>query len=177
MSSEILPARTNALVPRGTRRPTILDRVRVREFAKRLEAGEDEVEAFWAIASSPRSGYVRYRDVATRPPELVLRRKLAALLQRVTPGLVDAAKDVALTRLVGLSDDALRAVEEVVTGHFGDGGHARARLEAARIILSSLGIREQAPQATAQANVVLSFGDAIRAMRNVPVEVTDDGHA
>ena len=50
---------------------------------------------------------------------------------------------------------------------------ARARLEAARVILGSIGVREKAPAATAQANVVVSLGDGLRALRQVPVEVRD----
>ena len=150
-----------------------MDRLRVRKFAQRLEAGEDEVDAFWAVASDPGIGYSRLRGDDERPPEIVLRRKLASLLARVAPDLVDRARDLALVRLGGLSDDALRAVGEVVTGDFSDGQVARARLEAARVILGSIGVREKAPAATAQANVVVSLGDGLRALRQVPVEVRD----
>ena len=155
-----------------------MDHVRVREWAQRLEAGEDELDAFWLVASSGSTGYARYRGVDVRPAPIVLRRKLASLLNRTVPHVVDAAKDVALARIAGLSDDAIRAVSEVVTGDFTDGGVARARLDAARVILGSIGIREQAP-ATATANVTLSLGDGLRAMRHVPLDAvtTDENSA
>lgn len=162
-----------ALAPAKSRRATTMDRVRVRAFVRRLEEGDDEVDAFWKIASDPGTGLSRYRGTTERPPEIVLRRKLAALLQRTAPGLIEAAKDVALAKLSGLSEDAVRAVQEVVTGDFGDAGAARTRLDAARIILASIGIREQQPPGSAQANVFVSLGDGLRALRDVPAEVTD----
>lgn len=148
-----------------------MDHVRVREWARRLEAGEDELDAFWSVASSQACGLARFRSNPTRPSPIVLRRKLAALLNRTVPQVVDAAKDMALARIAGLSDDAVRAVAEVVTGDFADGGVARARLEAARVILGSIGIREQ-PQVTASANVTLSLGDGIRALRHADAEIS-----
>jgi hypothetical protein len=149
-----------------------MDHVRVREWARRLEAGDDELDAFWSVVSSPDSGFVRYRGSRDRPAPIVLRRKLAALLSRTVPRVVDAARDIALARLAGLSDDAVRAVAEVVTGDFRDGGVARARLDAARVILSSIGVREQAA-ASASASLTVSLGDGLRALRRVQAEVSD----
>ena len=159
--------------PRKSRRATTMDRVRTRAFVRRLERGEDEVDAFWAVASDPGTGLARFRGKTERPPEVVLRRKLASLLERTAPGLLAAAKDTAVARLAEFSEDAVRAVQEVVTGDFADAGHARARLDAARVILAALGIREQAPAASAQANVVVSLGDGLRAMRHVQADVRD----
>jgi hypothetical protein len=151
-----------------------MDHVRVREWARRLEAGEDELDAFWTVASSPSCGLSRFRAQPVRPAPIVLRRKLAALLTRTVPQVVDAARDVALARLAGLSDDAVRAVAEVVTGDFQDGGVARARLDAARVILGSIGLREQ-PQAAASASLTVSLGDGLRALRRTDVQVSDPG--
>lgn len=163
-----------ALAPSKSRRATTMDRVRVRAFVRRLEAGEDEVDAFWAIASDPGTGMARYREATQRPPEIVLRRKLASLLERTAPGLLSAAKDTAVSRLAGMSDDALAAVRETVTGDFQDASHARARLDAARTILAALGIREQAPAAAASATVnLVSLGDGLRALRHVAAEVRE----
>lgn len=150
-----------------------MDRLRVRQFARRLETGEDEIAAFWAVASDPGTGYSRFRGATERPPEIVLRRKLASLLARVAPDLVDRARDLALIRLGELSDDAVRAISEVVTGDFADGHVARARLDAARVILGSIGVHEQSPAASAQANVVVSLGDGLRQLRHVEAEVRD----
>lgn len=179
MTTDLTPTTPIDFAPRKSRRATTMDRVRVRAFVRRLEAGEDEVAAFWAVASNPATGLQRYRGQTERPPEVVLRRKLAALLERTAPGLLAAAKDVAVTRLADLSEDATRAVREVVTGDFADAGHARARLDAARVIFNAIGIKEQGAGAAAQANVFVSLGDGLRAMRHVQAEVTeaDGGHA
>ena len=67
----------------------------------------------------------------------------------------------------GLSDEAVRAIEEVVSGDFSDSQNARARLDAARVILGAIGVREQA-QASATANVVVSLGDGLRARCLLP---------
>lgn len=173
MTTDLAATSPIAFTPSKTRRATTMDRVRVRAFARRLEAGEDELDAFWAVASDPGTGLARFRGAAERPAPIILRRKLAALLQRVAPQLVEAAKDIALARLSGLSDDAIRAVAEVVTGDFQDGGTARARLDAARIILGSIGVREQASATSASANVFVSLGDGLRALRHADAEVRD----
>lgn len=120
-----------------------MDRVRVQQFAQRVEAGEDELDAFWAIASDPGYGFSRYRGETERPPEVVLRTKLAALLERGAPEAVAAARDHALVRLAALSDEALAAVVEVLTGECADARAARARLDAAKTVLGSLGIGER----------------------------------
>lgn len=159
---------------RAPRRPTTMDRVRARKLLERLSEGEDELEAFWAIASDSGIGLSRYRGVTELPPEKVLRRKMASLLQRAVPEIVERAKEIALGRLGVLSADAVNAVGEVVTGEFEDGSAARARLDAARVILGAIGVREPAGS-TATANVVVSLGDGLRALRHVPAEVKDAG--
>jgi hypothetical protein len=128
-----------------------MDRLRVRALLRRWDAGEDELHAFWAVVSDPGIGLQRYRGATERPPELTLRRKLGALLERTAPGLVERARDVALSKLAAMSEDALCAVHEVVTGDLTDPGVARARLDAARTILGSLGISERATSAPVQA--------------------------
>lgn len=175
MSAEIIPLARSPIDRRGPRKATVMDRVRVRAFVQRLEAGEDELGAFWAVISDAGTGMQRFRGGTERPSEIVLRRKLAAMLERTAPGLLSVARDVALAKLAGLSDEALLAVQEVVTGDFADGGHARARLESARVILASLGIREQASAAASATVNVLTLGDGLRALRRVPVEVRDAG--
>ena len=69
---------------------------------------------------------------------------LTALLERAAPDAVAAARDLALVRLAGLSDDALAALMEVLTGECADGRAARARLDAAKTVLGSIGIGERA---------------------------------
>jgi hypothetical protein len=120
-----------------------MDRLRVRELLRRLDAGESELDAFWAVASDPKTGFARFRGLTERPSEIVLMRKYAALLERAAPELVTAARDLALSKLSGLGDDAVRAVQEVVSGDIADGRIARARLDAAKSILASLGIGER----------------------------------
>jgi hypothetical protein len=129
-----LPAR------RPTRKPTAMDHIRARELLLRIERGEDEVTAFWSIASDPGIGFSRFRGVTERPPEMVLRRKMAALLARTVPQVIDAARDLALGKLAALSDDAVAAVRETVAGEVTDGRVARVRLDSARTILASIGI-------------------------------------
>jgi hypothetical protein len=179
MSTELAPANAIPFLPRLSRRPTTMDRVRVRALVRRLEEGEDEVEAFWKVASDPAIGFSRFRGGAERPAELVLRRKLAALLERTAPALLAAAKDVAVSRLASMADSAVAAVDEVVTGQFADGSHARARLDGARIVLAALGIRDQGGASVSATVNVLSLGDGLRAMRHVAAEVKDapDGDA
>jgi hypothetical protein len=160
-----------ALAPSKTRRASAADRLRVRRFAEALASGTDEVEAFWRVASDPRTGYVRFRGATARPSEVTLRRKLAALLARTVPALVDQERDRALARLAGLSDSAIEAVSLVVRGKVTDAQVARARTDAARLILAGIGIEER--KATATAAVSISFGDALRAMRHVTADVRD----
>lgn len=125
------------------RRATTMDKVRVAEFVRRVAAGEDEVEAFWGIASSPGMGYADYRSGTPRPAEIVLRRKLAALLERAAPDVAAAARNFALVRLAGLSEPAIEALNEAVRGEAGDGHLARSRTDAARVILASLGLGDR----------------------------------
>ena len=112
----------------------------------------------------------RFRGSTVRPSEMRLRQKLAALLARTVPGLVAQSRDLSLAQLAGLGDRAIRTVSDVVRGKVKDPQVARARTEAAKLILASIGITDR-PTATASANVVVSFGDAIRATRHVRADV------
>ena len=150
-----------------------MDRLRVREFVKLVRQGESEIDAFWKVASHEGFGFSRLRGKAERPAEIKLMRKLASLLRRAAPELLEDARDLATVRLSGLSEPAVQAVGEIVTGDFTDGSSARARLDAARVVLGSLGVRDQAAQAAAQANVHVSLGDGLRAMRHVASSVSD----
>ncbi len=143
--SENLPLATTAPRKRRPhRKATAMDRVRVGKFVERVEAGEEELDAFWAVASDAGYGLSRYRDAPERPSDAVLRHKLTALLERAAPEAVAAARDLALVRLAGLSDAALAALMEVLTGECADGRAARARLDAAKTVLGSIGIGERA---------------------------------
>jgi hypothetical protein len=142
-----------------------MDRVRVRELLRRLEAGEDEVDAFWRVASDPKTGYARFRGGTERPPEIVLTRKLASLLERTAPELVAAARDVARAKLAGMGDDAVRAVYEIVVGDIADGRIARARLDAAQTVLQALGIGERAGMTVA---TQINVGPGTNARGGVP---------
>ena len=134
-------------------RATVMDRLRVREFAKRLAAGESDLDAFWHVASDTGVGYSRLRGAPRRPPEIVLRRKLAALVERAAPDLVAAARDVAMAQLAGMGDEAARAVREALTGECTEAQGARTRLEAARIVLGSIGVSDRASTGGASADV------------------------
>lgn len=130
-----------------------MDYVRARELMARIDRGESEIDAYWAVASDPGIGFSRYRGATERPAEIVLRRKLAALLERTVPHVVESARNFALAKLAGLSDDAVRAVEETITGQITDGRIARARLDGAKTVLGSLGIGERAaPMVATQVN-------------------------
>ncbi len=143
MQPPVLSASEQRL-PRPRRKATHMDVRRVEEFARRVAAGEEELDAFWSVASDPQYGLSRFRGSTERPPPEVLRRKLSALLERGAPEAVAAARDLALVRLARLSDDALAAVVEVLTGECSDARAARARLDAAKTVLGSLGIGERA---------------------------------
>lgn len=156
VEAPLLPAFAGHPAPlaRTRRRATVMDRARARALVARIEAGEDDLDAFWAVASDPKIGLQRYRGAKERPEPIVLMRKLAALLERAAPELVATARDTALTRLAGLGDDAVRAVQEVATGDIADGRIARARLDAAKTILGALGIGDRPPPVIAtQVNV------------------------
>lgn len=141
-------------VRRPRRKATTMDGVRLKAFLQKLAAGEDETNAFWAVASDPAIGFSRFRGVTERPSEVVLRRKMASLLARTVPETIGVARDLALAQLAGLSEDALRAVQETVVGDFEDGRAARVRLDAAKSILGSLGISDRpAPVIATQVNV------------------------
>ena len=51
------------LAPKRSRRAIALDHVRVADYARRLDAGEDWVDAGWTVLSDPRSGYTRWRGL------------------------------------------------------------------------------------------------------------------
>lgn len=147
---------------RSRRKATTMDGVRVRRFLDLVEQGVPEIDAFWQVASDPAVGLSRHRGATERPSELLLRRKLAALLERTAPKLVADARNVALAGLAGLSADALLALAETVTGDFEDARAARARLDAAKTVLASLGIGERGMTIATQVNVGVST------MRGVP---------
>ncbi len=163
-----------------------MDRARVRSWIERTEEGQEPLDAFWAVASDPRTGLKRYRGGTGRPAPIVLQKKLAALLERAAPELLLRARDIANAKLAALSDDAIETVAEVMSGDIRDGRNARARLDAARLVLGALGIHERAAQQT-QTNVLVSLGDGLRALRQVDVDVrqadvvdveaADDGNA
>lgn len=141
-----LPAPQAHVVPPARRRhrtASALDRVRVDEVLRRIESGEGELDAFWAVVTSEDLGYRGFIGRTERPRAVGLKRKLAALLERAQPGLVAEARAMALARLSRLSDEALLAVSEVVGGTEPDARMARARLDAAKTILQSLGIGER----------------------------------
>ncbi|MCG3134757.1 MAG: hypothetical protein HMLKMBBP_02118 [Planctomycetes bacterium] len=145
-------------IPRRLRVRTAsaLDRVRVNELLRRMEAGEGELDAFWAVVTSEDLGYCGFIGRTDRPRAVSLRRKLAALLERTQPGLVAEARNLALARLARLSDEALLAVSEVVGGSEPDARMARARLDAAKTILASLGIADRGGGVTVATQVNVS---------------------
>lgn len=154
MRSELAPVPPVANLPRKRRRATTADKIRAAEVLRRIDAGETDTAAFWSVASDPAIGFSRFRGATARPPEIVLRTKLVALLQRAVPELVGAARDVAVGRLAGLADDAVRAVAEVTTGDCGDARLARARLDGARTVLAAIGISDRGSMTIAtQVNV------------------------
>ncbi len=167
MCPSALPSLAGSGTPR--RRATTLDRVRVRAWIQRTESGEEPLDAFWAVASDPRTGLQRYRGTTARPADITLQKKLAALLERAAPELLMRAKDIANARLAALTDNATEVVSEVLAGSFSDTRKARVMLDAARLVLAAFGIREHAP-ASVQSNVVVSLGDGLRALRHVDVE-------
>jgi hypothetical protein len=128
-----------------------MDRLRVQEFAKRVAAGEDPLEAFWRVASDPGVGYARLRGATQRPPEVMLRKKLQSLVERAAPDVAAAARGVALVQLSGMGGEATRAVQEVLNGECTEAQGARTRLEAARIVLGSIGVPERAAPPNLQA--------------------------
>lgn len=130
-------------VRRPRRTATTMDRLRTREFLRLVEEGKPELDAFWQVASDPRIGFSRFRGATESPGEVVLTRKLAAMLDRTAPTLVLNARQIALAKLAGLGEPAVRAVQEIVDGEGVDERMARARLDAAKTILGALGIGER----------------------------------
>jgi hypothetical protein len=152
-----------------------MDRLRVAAYLRRLQDGEEELEAAWAVFRDERVGLTQYRGSEMPPSPASLQRKLAALLERACPEIVSRTREAALVELASLYQPAVQALRESVNGDFPDAPTARARIEAARVLLGALGIPDSGSGATAAASIHVSLGDGLRAMRHVHAEVRDAG--
>jgi hypothetical protein len=154
--------RVAPLVPREPRKANDLDRLRVADYARRLDAGEDEFAAAWATLSDPKLGIARWRGApaAARPSDVALARKIAALLRRAVPDVVERARDVTLARVAALSDKAVVTIDEVTSGNFEDPARARVQLDGAKTVIESLGIGLRGT-AAATANVQVNVANVL----------------
>ncbi len=164
--------RVAPLAPKEPRKANQLDKLRVAEIARRIDAGEDELAAGWAVLSDPKLGIARWRGApaSERPHDVALARKVAALLRRAVPALLEQARDVTLARVAGLSDKAVRTLDEVASGDFDDPARARVQLDGAKALIEALGIGGRAGGVSSTTNVVLSLGDGLRALRGATIE-------
>jgi hypothetical protein len=122
-----------------SRHASPLDRLRVAEFARRLQEGEDEIAAAWSVLADPRIGIARWRGAPAthRPSDETIAGKLTALLRRALPELLERTRDVTVLRIASLSQKAIQVLEEVTAGEFRDAARARVQLDGARAILES----------------------------------------
>jgi hypothetical protein len=155
--------RVAPLAPREPRRATSRDKLRVAEFARRLDQGEDELTAGWRTLADPKLGIARWRGAADseRPSDVALARKVAALLRRGVPELLEQARDVTLARVAGLGDKALRTLDEVTSGDFADPARARVQLDGARTVMEALGVAGRGSTATATTNVQVNVANVL----------------
>jgi hypothetical protein len=167
MTPDLIPTaeRLAPHAPRTTRRASNTDRLRVAEIARRLQEGESQLSAAWIVFSDPKIGLPRWRGLTQRPSDVAIIRKLAALLARTAPEVVATARDLAMARLAGVSEDAVRAVEEGVAGDFEDSQTARTRVDSARLILGALGVTERAGGMSVRNQVTVAFESARDAAR------------
>lgn len=130
---------TRSAVQAPRRYASALDRLRVAEFARRLQEGEDEIAAAWAVLADPRIGIARWRGapVAHRPAGEAVAGKLTALLRRALPELLERTRDVTFLRVARLSEKAVQVLDEVTAGEFRDPARARVQLDGARVVLES----------------------------------------
>lgn len=169
------------LAPRECRRPSQWDRLRVAAIARRIDEGENDLDAAWSVLSDPRLGIPRWRGLpaSSRPSDVTLARKLAALLKRAAPAVLQHARDVTAAQVSALAHGAVETLAEVTSGDFDDPARARVRLDGARTVFEAVGLTGRAAQTNQSTTVnVLSLGDGLRALRRRPtdpVEAPGDG--
>lgn len=160
------------LAPKEPRKATARDLLRVAEYQRLLEEGVDPFTATWRALSDERLGISRWRGApaSARPSDAALAKRIAGLLRRARPELLEQTHDSAILRIAGLWEKAVLTLEETASGNFEDAAKARVQLEAGKVVLEALGIGARAATANATTNVFVSLGDGLRALRGVTIE-------
>jgi len=161
-----------ALAPAAPRRASRADVLRCSDLAKLLDEGTEPLAAFWLVASHPRTGYACWRGSTRRPDDHTLRMRLASLLARAAPLVVEEARASALNRLASLGAESVGTVRDVMRGKAGRADRARTRLDAARTVLDAVGVggRSGGVTVATQINVGASIADKIREAQAVRSE-------
>jgi hypothetical protein len=175
----VAPAAAPLALPEGVR-PVVARRAASARDVARLAAieelrrsGTSLVDATWQVLGTDDAlGYSRFRD-ATRPSDVTLRGKYAALLARVCPEVVEQARNVALATFSSSAEAAARRVTKLARGAFTNPVNARVTLDASRTVLEAVGVGPRSGAAV-QVNTTVSLGDGLRALRRVAVESVED---
>jgi len=164
-----------------------LDRLRSREFARRLALGQTDLEAWGAVVTDATIGYRRYRGAASVDAGK-LARTLAAFLRRVDSAEMERTLHSCRAVARDLAPKALARIEALVAGDFGEGrvhmkrhgeetveevsidaAAASVQLQASRVVLEAVRFidkRQPASQVNVQTNVAVSTeGGALGRLR------------
>lgn len=125
--------------PAHTREPRPIDILREREFNRRVDAGEDEIAAWGAVATDARIGLVDFRGLASLPVAAAV-RTYARFLKRMAPAAVEDARARSERAMARNAPKNVKTIQDIADGNFEDAEVARTRLAGAREALKIVGI-------------------------------------
>jgi hypothetical protein len=116
-----------------------MDILREREHRRRTEAGQDEFEAWAAVATDAKIGLRKWRGLASIPVEAVV-RTYGLFVARVAPAEVGAARLRVERFMSRTAQRNAETVQAVADGKIACGDEAKCRLAGAREALKIVGI-------------------------------------
>lgn len=115
------------------------------EFRDRWDAGEDPLEAAWAVVRKYDYGMRRYRRNGGRPPRKKIARIAGQMLRRVAPEYLAEAREALRLRLLPVMEEAEDTLSEAMRGEFAqtrDGAAAmKVRLQALELAATLTGLK------------------------------------
>lgn len=145
------------IAPPRVARPTLSDRWRLRELARRIDAGIPEPEAWASVATDPSFGFLRFRGRES-VPEHQLHSALIRFLQRVAPLVVDEAAARVTHQLAESLPRITKRLVSIADGtDTGSAPKAFASVAATKVIYAAVGLGEK------RGDTVVSVGVSVDA--------------
>lgn len=161
MSAELVPAVPGPAHARS-RQPRPIDVLREQELRRRIEAGQNEHQAWAAVATDERIGLVSWRGKAEIHVAAAI-RTYARFLARMAPHAVAQAKDRVEYLMAATSLRNASTIQKIANGEFSDTEKARVQLAGAKEALKIVGIgADKQTRITTQVAVANSFGALLR---------------